>query len=111
MNFEKKMQTSKNLIMEHLDSQDLTLYLVFKYMKENGHPKVGQKLQEIGLSTGLDLTDVQCDTTLKDVIDANKNYRNRLDVLVYDYLKRAGYLEVAKELAKVTGLKEMDINR
>ena len=94
--------------METLDTQDLTLFGVYQHVKSLGMKQLSNHIHKLGVSAGLDLEDVSCDLRLEDVIKANVNTERRSDSqdiqqhtkeLVYSYLRRNGYKDVAEAFA------------
>ena len=105
-----------------LDTQDLTLFLIYQHVKHLQMKQLGNQIYKLGVSVGLDLEDVNCDLQLEEVIGANRNIERKRQKrksqdseqhtkeLVYSYLKRNGYLDVAEEFAITCNLKQTIVN-
>ena len=96
--------------MEQLDAQDLTLFLAYQHVKSLGMKNLKTQIFNLGVKAGLDLESVDCQTSVQDVVKKNKSFERKLEIqeidkhthqLVYDYLSRAGYTDVAEEFAKI----------
>jgi len=109
------MDTGK---MGMLDTQDLTLFLTYQYVKDLKMKQLGNQIYNLGVSAGLDLENVDCDLQLEEVIGVNRNIERKSDCqdseqhtkkLVYSYLRRNGY-DVAEEFATTCNLKQTTVN-
>ena len=109
------MDTGK---MGMLDTQDLTLFLTYQYVKDLKMKQLGNQIYNLGVSAGLDLENVDYDLKLEEVIGVNRNIERKSDCqdseqhtkkLVYSYLRRNGY-DVAEEFATTCNLKQTTVN-
>ena len=99
--------------MASLDDQDLTLYLVYDHIIRMGMKQLGQHIFKLGISAGLDLTNVKCDFSIGEVVKAfelewKNDTKDLLDRLVCNYLRKTNPCEVADQLVRVCNLREMD---
>ena len=110
--------------MEKLDAQDLTLLLAYQHLKSRRMRQLQNQIYRLGVSAGIDLESVDCDLSVEEVIDANnkaagkdKEEKSVIQIvelqtrnLVYSYLRRNGYFDVAEELAQNCNLKQNPLN-
>ena len=105
--------------MEMLDAQDLTLFGVYQHVKSLKMKQLANHIHKLGVSSGLDLEDVSCDLCLEEVMKANVNIDRKSDTqdtdqhtkeLVYSYLRRNGYFDVAEEFAMNCNLNQNTVN-
>ena len=61
--------------MEPLDAEDLTLHLAFQHVKSLGLKELRNQIFKFGLTVGLNLESVHCQTTVKDVVHTYKNIK------------------------------------
>ena len=105
--------------MKTLDAQDLTLFVVYQHVKSRGMKQLANHIHKLGVSAGLDLEDVSSDLRLEEVIKAHMNIDRKSDTqdielhtkeLVYCYLRRNGYMDVAESVAVTCNLKPKAVN-
>jgi len=110
--------------METLDTQDLTLLLAYQHVKSRRMKQLQNQIYKLGVSAGIDLESVDCDISVEEVIEANNKAagKNREENgvtqtvelqtknLVYSYLKRNGYLDVAEEFKIIFNLQQNIVN-
>ena len=58
--------------MTELDTQDMSLYLVYDHVRSRGMKQLSQQLYKLGVSAGIDLTEVRCPFKLKELFEACK---------------------------------------
>ena len=94
--------------METLTTQNLTLLLVYQHVKNCKMKELQNQLFKLGVKAGIDLEGVDYNISVEEVIQANRDCQEKsvtqindqqTTTLVYDYLQRKGYLDVAEELA------------
>ena len=95
--------------MELPDTEDLALMLTYKHVKSLGMKDLRNQ-KPLGVKAGLDLESVDCQTSVQDVIQAYKSFESKSKIqpideqtnhLVYSYLNRANYSDVADEFARI----------
>jgi len=64
--------------------------------------QLGQQLSKLGVSAGLDLSDMSCEFDVKEVMEAFKTKKSDaiLAGLVCDYLRKSGQPKLARKLAR-----------
>ena len=96
--------------MEQLDAQDLTLYLAYQHVKSLGLKNLKTQIFNLGVKAGLDLESVDCQTSVQDVVNKYNSSERKTETqvidehtnqLVYSYLNRANFTEVAEEFGKI----------
>jgi len=96
--------------MEQLDAQDLTLYLAYQHVKSLGLKNLKTQIFNLGVKAGLDLESVDCQTSVQDIVNKYKSFERKTETqaidehtnqLVYSYLNRANYTDVAEEFSKI----------
>ena len=55
--------------MAELDAHDLSLYLVYDHARSGGMKQLNQQLYKLGVSAGIDLTDVSCTFNINEVLE------------------------------------------
>jgi len=92
--------------VKSFDSQDLAFFLVYKHVRSLGMKQLGQQLSKLGVSAGLDLSDMSCEFDVKEVMEAFKTKKSIgksdaiLAGLVCDYLRKSGQPKLARKLAR-----------
>ena len=101
--------------MTELDTQDMSLYLVYDHVRSRGMKQLSQQLYKLGVSAGIDLTEVSVGFNIKEVADegfqnADPNIKCAFDEvlagLVCKYLKKTGQSDVAEILARKCNLQK-----
>ena len=101
--------------MTELDTQDMSLYLVYDHVKSRGMKQLSQQLYKLGVSAGIDLTEVSVGFNFNEVAEEgfqNANPKREfafdevLAGLVCKYLKKTGQSDVAEKLAQKCNLQK-----
>ena len=105
--------------METLDNQDLTLLLAYKHVKSCGMKQLQNQMFKLGVSAGIDLESVDCNICVEEVVQASRRNEEKsvtqtvelqTKTLVYSYLRRQGYFDVADKFAMNCNLNQGTVN-
>ena len=105
--------------METLDNQDLTLLLAYKHVKSCGMKQLQNQMFKLGVSAGIDLESVDCNICVEEVVQTTRSNEEKsvtqtvelqTKTLVYSYLRRQGYFDVADKLAMNCNLNQSTVN-
>jgi len=105
--------------MESLDEQDLSLFLAYQHVTSLGMKQMGNQIYKLGVSAGIDLESVDCNLSVKEVFEVYRNSQKKSVTanveqqtknLIYSYLRRNGYLDVAEDFAKYCNLNQNILN-
>jgi len=105
--------------METLDNQDLTLLLAYKHVKSCRMKQLQNQMFKLGVSAGIDLESVDCNICVEEVVQTTRSNEEKSVTqtvelqtknLVYSYLRRNGYFDVAEEFAMNCNLNLNTVN-
>ena len=100
------LQTSTKV--KSFDNQDLAFFLVYKHVRSLGMKQLSKQMSKLGISAGLDLSDMSCEFGIKEVMETLKKSKKSsgksvkdamLVELVCNYLRKSGQHKLARELA------------
>ena len=105
--------------MEALDEHDLSLFLAYQHVTSLGMKQMGNQIYKLGVSAGIDLKSVACNLHVEEVVEVYRNSQKKsvtqIDELqtknlVYSYLRRNNYHDVAEGFAVYCNLNQNVVN-